>query len=55
MLIFYPFSKVVAAYGRPIEIRQGLGAAEMEKERQRVEGIMIEFDEETDRFFDRQK
>jgi len=55
MLMFYPFSKVVAAYGRPIEIRRGLDAAEMEKERQRVERIMIEFDEETDRFFDRKK
>ena len=53
-LIFTPFSRVVAVYGRPIEIPQGLNAEGMESERRRVERLMIDFDEETDRFFDRE-
>ena len=52
-LIFYPFSKVVAAYGPPIEIPLGLTAEGMESERRRVERLLIDFDEEIDRFFDR--
>jgi hypothetical protein len=52
-LIFTPFSRIVAVYGRPIEIPQGLNAEGMESERRRVERLMIDFDEETDRFFDR--
>jgi lysophospholipid acyltransferase (LPLAT)-like uncharacterized protein len=53
-LIFTPFSRVVAVYGRPIEIPQGLNAEGMESERRRVERLMIDLDEETDRFFDRE-
>jgi len=53
-LIFTPFSRVVAVYGRPIAIPQGLNAEGMESERRRVERLMIDFDEETDRFFDRE-
>jgi hypothetical protein len=53
-LIFTPFSRVVAVYGRPIDIPQGLNAEGMESERRRVERLMIDFDEETDRFFDRE-
>jgi lysophospholipid acyltransferase (LPLAT)-like uncharacterized protein len=52
-LMFYPFSRVVTIYGPPIEIPPGLTAEGMERERQRVERIMIEFDRETDRFFER--
>jgi len=51
-LIFYPFSKVVAVYGPPIEIPPGLTDEGMESERRRVERLMVDFDEETDRFFD---
>ncbi|MCX6564788.1 MAG: lysophospholipid acyltransferase family protein [Candidatus Aminicenantes bacterium] len=53
-LIFTPFSRIVAVYGRPIEIPQGLNAEGMESERRRVERLMIDFDEETDRFFDKE-
>ncbi len=50
-LMFYPFSKVVAAYGKPLEIRPGLTDEEMETERQRVETLMVEFDRSVDDFF----
>lgn len=50
-LMFYPFSKVVAVYGKPLEIRSGLADEEMETERQRIETLMVEFDRNVDDFF----
>jgi lysophospholipid acyltransferase (LPLAT)-like uncharacterized protein len=50
-LMFYPFSKVVAVYGKSLEIRPGLTDEEMETERQRVETRMVEFDRNVDDFF----
>jgi lysophospholipid acyltransferase (LPLAT)-like uncharacterized protein len=50
-LMFYPFSKVVAVYGKPLEIRPGLTDEDMETERQRVETLMVEFDRSVDDFF----
>jgi lysophospholipid acyltransferase (LPLAT)-like uncharacterized protein len=50
-LMFYPFAKVVAVYGKPLEIRPGLTDEEMETERQRVETLMVEFDRSVDDFF----
>jgi lysophospholipid acyltransferase (LPLAT)-like uncharacterized protein len=50
-LMFYPFSKVVAVYGKPLEIRPGLTDEEMETERQRIETLMVEFDRNVDDFF----
>jgi hypothetical protein len=50
-LMFYPFSKVVAVYGKPLEIRSGLADEEMETERQRVETLMVEFDRNVDDFY----
>jgi lysophospholipid acyltransferase (LPLAT)-like uncharacterized protein len=54
-LIFYPFSRIAAVYGTPIEIPAGLTLEEMEKERERVEQIMVEFDRDTDRHFEGKK
>ena len=52
-LIFTPFSRVAAVYGRPIEIPQGLTAEGLESERRRVERMMIDFDISVDAYFDR--
>lgn len=52
-VIFKPFSKVAAVYGKPIEIPRDLTAEGLESERRRVERLMIEFDEEADRFFEK--
>jgi hypothetical protein len=51
-LFFYPFSRVVAVYGPPIEVDSALNDDGMEKERQRIERQLIELDEKADRFFD---
>ncbi len=50
-LMFYPFSKVVAAYGRPLKVRSDLTESEMEAERIRVEELMVEFDRNVDDFY----
>jgi len=50
-LMFHPFSKVVAVYGRPVDIRPGLTDEEMESERLRLETLMVEFDREVDDYF----
>jgi len=50
-LMFYPFSKVVAVYGRPAEIRPGLTDGELEAERQRIETLMVEFDRDLDDYY----
>jgi lysophospholipid acyltransferase (LPLAT)-like uncharacterized protein len=44
-LIFYPFSKVIALYGKPISIKSDLSHDELERERERIEGILNELDE----------
>lgn len=51
-LIFYPFSRVVAIYGSPIEVDPELKGDELEKERQRIEHVLIELDRKADRFFE---
>ncbi len=50
-LMFYPFSRIVAIYGKPIHIDPGLKEDELEKERQRIEQLMIQLDEKADRFY----
>ena len=50
-LFFYPFSRVVAIYGSPINVDPALKGDELEKERQRIEDLMIELDEKADRFY----
>ncbi len=49
--IFYPFSRVVAVYGPPIEVDPALKDDDLETERQRIEDQLIELDEKADRFF----
>lgn len=51
-LMFYPFSKVVAIYGRPFLLDSTLKEDELERERQKIEGLMIQLDERADRYYD---
>lgn len=51
-LMFPPFSKVVAIYGRPFQLDPDLKEDELERERQRIEDYMKELDETADRHFD---
>jgi lysophospholipid acyltransferase (LPLAT)-like uncharacterized protein len=50
-LIFYPFSKVIAVYGRPFLVKPGLSQEEFEAERQRVEQAVLAADEKADQYF----
>ena len=50
-LIFYPFTKVVAVYGPPINVDPTLKDDVLEKERQKIERVLIELDEKADRFY----
>jgi hypothetical protein len=47
--MFFPFTKVAAVYGEPIEIPPGLPPDRLEDERLRLEKIMVEFDAAVDR------
>lgn len=51
-LIFKPFSKVVALYGKPIKVDPDLSEDALEKERLRIENLMIKLDREADQYFD---
>lgn len=53
MLMFYPFSRVVAVFGAPIDIPLGLDVFELETERQRVERVLVEFEKTVDGAFTR--
>lgn len=50
-LLFYPFSKVVVLIGQPLAIDSGITEDELEKERQKVESLMVELDEKADGYF----
>lgn len=50
-LIFYPFSRVVAMYGPPFTVGDGLKDAELERERQKIELFMGQLDEKADKFY----
>jgi hypothetical protein len=50
-LIFRPFSKVVAFFGVPLAIDPSLRDGGLEKERERIEKLMVELDREADRYF----
>lgn len=50
-LIFYPFTKVVAVYGPPVNVDPDLKDDSLEKERQKIERLLIELDEKADRFY----
>ena len=42
--MFYPFTKIAAVYGEPIEVPRNLPPALMEDERLRAEKIMLDFE-----------
>lgn len=50
-LFFYPFAKIVVIYGEPIVVDPDLSGDDLEKERQRIERILIDLDAEADRHF----
>lgn len=50
-VIFYPFSRVAAVHGEPVDVPRVLAAQGMEVERQRVEEAMLRFEEETEARF----
>lgn len=52
LLLFYPFTKLVAVYGQPFQIKPELDPGEFEKERLRIENYLTEVEEQLDRFFD---
>jgi lysophospholipid acyltransferase (LPLAT)-like uncharacterized protein len=51
-LFFYPFSRIVALYGKPMTIRADSGDEEFERERRRVEQALNTLDAEADAHFD---
>ncbi|MFC2169146.1 lysophospholipid acyltransferase family protein [Acidobacteriota bacterium] len=51
-LIFYPFSKVVAAYGQPLTVNSILKPGGLEKERLRIENTMLLLERETDQYIE---
>jgi lysophospholipid acyltransferase (LPLAT)-like uncharacterized protein len=50
-LFFYPFSRIVAVYGKPLTVRAELDEEEFERERQRVEAKLNTLDAEADAHF----
>ncbi len=52
-LLFYPFSRLLVVFGKPIRIAPGLDEEAMEKERQAVQEMLIRLDQEADRHFER--
>ncbi len=52
-MMFYPFQKVVAIFGRPFRIDPELNELELTKERLRVERIMNDLERKADFFFEK--
>jgi hypothetical protein len=52
-LFSYPFSKIVALYGKPIALGPLVDEAGFEKERRRVEQLLNELDAEADQYFEK--
>jgi len=50
--MFYPFARVAAVYGTPVEVPPGLTTEGLEAERRRLEDIFVAFDAEVDRLFE---
>ena len=51
-LMFPPFSKVVAIYGQPLLVNPSLKENELDKERQRIQDLMIDLEQKADKYFD---
>jgi lysophospholipid acyltransferase (LPLAT)-like uncharacterized protein len=50
-LFFYPFSRIVCLYGKPLSVPPALDEAEFESERRRVEAALKALDAEADAHF----
>jgi lysophospholipid acyltransferase (LPLAT)-like uncharacterized protein len=44
-MIFYPFTRVVALFGEPIRVEPSLRGEDLERERQRIEKILLNLDD----------
>jgi len=51
--MFFPFTKIAAVYGEPIEVPLNLPPDRLEEECLRAEKIMVEFDARIDRIFEK--
>jgi len=51
-LMFRPFSRVVAFYGKPFMVDPDWGGDRLEKERLRIEKLLIELDHKADTFYE---
>lgn len=51
-MIFYPFTRVVALFGEPILVDPKLRGDDLERERQRIEQILLELDDEAATYLD---
>lgn len=52
-LMFHPFSRVVAVFGKPFTVAPDLSEEEFEREKRKVEELLIRLDEEADGYFSR--
>ncbi|MBN1223653.1 MAG: lysophospholipid acyltransferase family protein [Candidatus Aminicenantes bacterium] len=52
-LLFYPFGRVVVFLGEPIPVASDLSEEDLEKERQRIEQVLLMLDRKADRYFER--
>ncbi|MEW5901079.1 MAG: lysophospholipid acyltransferase family protein [Acidobacteriota bacterium] len=51
LLLFYPFSRLAVVYGKPLTLKAGATAEELEEERCRIEQALTDLDAEADRYF----
>jgi len=51
--MFYPFARVAAVYGTPVEVPRGLTLEGLEAERRRLEEFFVAFDAEVDRLYEK--
>jgi lysophospholipid acyltransferase (LPLAT)-like uncharacterized protein len=52
-LIFYPFTKVVGLFGAPLVVNPKLRGDDLEKERQRIENVLLQLDDEANSLIDK--
>jgi lysophospholipid acyltransferase (LPLAT)-like uncharacterized protein len=53
-LLFYPFSRVVAVFGQPLQVAASLDEKSFEKERRKLESLLIELNAAADRYFEKE-
>lgn len=47
----YPFSRTIVIYGSPFQVPPDLSEEELEKERQRIERLLVQLDKEAENYF----